>query len=169
MTSADSDDPWPLTPGQRRLAGAALGLSAVLVLGFALWFVLEDGGGALVLLLLFAVVTLPVVGAALLAAEPAVGLLRGRPSPPRTPVCAGLLAVGHVGVALIALRPGVDRAVSTGDLTAGGVGAAGLAAALVALALTLPGRPSPVRVLLALSVGVLVLSLVALRAVAQTA
>lgn len=163
-----SPAPGTLTRGQRRVAGAALALSALLVLGYAASFVVEDRAGALVLLLLLAVVTLPVLGAALLSGGPALDLLRGRPAPRRTPVCAGLLALGHVGVALLGLRPGVDRELSTADLAVGAVGAVGLVAALVALALTLPGRAGAVRVLLALSAGVLVLSLVALRALAQT-
>jgi len=168
MTGADPDAPEPLRPAQRRSAGIALALAALLVLGFATAFVLDDGTGALVLLLLFAVVTLPVLGAALLSAAPALALLRGSRPPLRTPVLAGLLAVGHVGVGLVALRPGVDRALSSGDLLGGAVGAAGLLAALLALGLTLPGRPVAPRVLLAVSGGVLVYALVVLRAVAQT-
>lgn len=162
------DDAAPLPPSAARAAGLALALAAALVLAVAVAFVAEDRSGALVLLLLFAVVTLPVLGAALLSVEPALALLRGRPAPPRTPVLAGLLAVGHVGVALVALRPGVDQELSTADLVGAGVAAAGLAAALLVLGLTLPGRRSAAKVLLALSGGVLVFGLVVLRAVAQT-
>lgn len=161
-------EPAALTAGQRRVAGAALALSALLVLGYAVSFLIDDRAGALVLLILLAFVTLPVLGAALLSGGPAVALLRGQAAPPRTPVCAGLLAVGNVGVSVIGLRPGVDRELSTGDLVVGGVGAVGAVTALVVLGLTLPGRASAARVLLALSAGVLVLALVALRAVAQT-
>lgn len=161
-------EPAVLTAGQRRVAGGALGLSALLLLGYATSFLVEDRAGALVLLILLAFVTLPVLGAALLSGGPALALLRGGPPAPRTPVCAGLLAAGHVGVAMIGLRPGVDRELSTDDLVVGGVGAVGAVAALVALGLTLPGRASAARVLLVLSAGVLVLALVALRAVAQT-
>jgi hypothetical protein len=165
VTSPD-DDLRP--PPAGRLAGALLVLSALLVLGFALAFLLDDGAGALVLVLLLAVVTLPVLGAALLSFRPGWELLQGGPAPARTAACAALLAVGHVGVALVALRPGQDRELSNADLIGGGVGALGLGSALVTLALVLPGRTAPLRVLLALSVGVLVLALVALRAVAQT-
>lgn len=165
MSSAD-DELRP--PPAGRLAGALLVLSALLVLGFAAAFLLDDGDGALVLVLLLAVVTLPVLGAALLSFGPGWDLLRGRPAPARTATCAGLLAIGHVGVALVALRPGQDRELSTVDLVGGGAGAVGLGAALVPLALVLPWRTAPLRVVTALGVGVLVLALVALRAVAQT-
>lgn len=167
--SGQDDGDAPLPPLLGRAAGAGLALSGLLLLGYAAAFLLEDRGGALVLLLLYAVVTLPVLGAALLSGEPALALLRGRRHPPRTPVLAGLLTVGHVGVALVALRPGLDRALSAGDLVGGAVGGIGAIAALVALGLTLPGRVSAARVLLAVSAGMLLLSLVALRAVSQTA
>lgn len=161
-------EPPQLGTGQSRVAGASLALAAVLVLAYAASFLVDDRDGALVLLLLFAVVTLPVLGAAVLSAGPVLALLRGGPVPRRTAVCAGLLAVGHVGVALVALRPGIDRALSTGDQLFGALGGVGLLAALVALALTLPGRPTATRVLLAVSGGVLVLALVVLQAVART-
>lgn len=172
MTPHDDrgDDGRPmLTSGLGRLAGSTLALAAVLVVAVTVVFVVEDRVSVLVLLVLLAAVTLPVLGAALLSAGPALALLTGRRPPPRTPVLAALLAVGHVGVTLVALRPGVDDALSTTDLAGAGVGAVGLIAALVALALTLPGRPAAARVLLAVSGGVLVLALAALQAVLQTA
>jgi len=163
VTDPDLDDPG-LAPRTRRLAGGLLALAALLVLGYAVAFVVEDVRGSLVLLLLFAVVTLPVLGAGLLSAEPALALLRGQPGPPRTPVLAGLLAVGGAGIAFVALRPGLDDALSAGDLAAGAAGGVAALAALVVLALVLPGRATPARVMAAVSGGMLVLSLVALRA-----
>lgn len=164
------DDPPPLPQPLARAAAAALALAAVLLLGWALAFLLEDGAGALVLLVLFAVVSLPALVGALLSAGPVLALLRGESTPSRTPACAGLVALGHAGVALVSLRPGVDRSLSGGDLVGGAVGALGLLASLAVLGLSLPGESGrrPVRVLLALSAGVLVLALVALRAVSQT-
>jgi hypothetical protein len=150
-----------------RVAGGALLLASLLVLGYAASFVADDLTGALVLLLLYAVATVPVLGAALLSFEPAAAMLRGRRPEPRTPVLAGLLAAGGVGVAAVALRPGLDRALSSGDLAGGAVGGVAAMAALVALGLTLPGRPTAARVLLAVSGGAVLLALVALVAVTR--
>lgn len=164
------DDGLGAPPVLGRSAGAGLGLSALLLLGAAAALVLDDGRAALVLLVLLAVVTVPVLAAALLSLRPALVLLRGGPAPVRTPACAALLALGHVGIAVLALRPGLDAAFSTGELLSAGVAALGLGAALLALSVSVPGSGTVLRLrlLLALSGGVLVLALVALRAVAQT-
>lgn len=155
-------------PPAARLAGLALGLSALLVLAFAVAFLADDDDGALVLLLLLGMVTVPVLGAALLSFGPSLELLRGRRPLPRTPFCAGLLAGGHVGIAALALRPGADDELATEDLVGAGVGGAGLLLALLALVVTLPRRGVG-RGLLVLLVGAAAFGAVVLRAVSQTA
>lgn len=151
-----------------RAAGAALALSALLILAAFAALLVDDRDGALALVLLLAVVTVPVLGAALLSGGAAVALLRGGRPLPRTAACAGLLAVGHLGVAAIALQPDEQGVISDAKQVAAGVGAVGLACAVLTLAAVLPGRSFGLRLVIGLSVGVLLLGLVVLRGVAAT-
>ena len=153
----------------RRSAGAALLLSALLVVGSFAALVADDSSGAVALLLLLAVVTVPVLVAAAVVVRPAVGMLRGAAPTSSVPVCAGLLAAGALGVVALSLQVGADRALDDGDLVGAGVGAVAALAALYALGVALPGRNVALRVLTALSGGLLLLGLVVARAVGDTA
>jgi hypothetical protein len=152
----------------RRLTGAALLLAAVLVVGSFVAVVRDDSGGAVALLILLAVVTVPVLVAAAVSVRPAVDALRGREVAPSVVPCAALLALGALGVVALSLQVGRDRELEDGDLVGAGVGGLALVAALLALGAALPGRHRALHVLAAVTGGVLLLGLVALRAVAQT-
>ena len=152
----------------RRATGAALLLAAVLVVGSFVALVRDDSGGAAALLILLAVVTVPVLIAAAVSVRPALTALRGRELSPSVLPCAALLGLGALGVVALALQVGEDEELDDGDLLGAGVGAVALVAALLALAVALPGRHKALHVLTALAGGVLLLGLVALRAVAQT-
>lgn len=162
-----SPSPSPST-GLLRAAGVALAVAALLILGAFAALLLDDREGAVALVLLLAVVTVPVLGAALLSGRAVVVLLRGGPPLPRTVVCAGLLGIGHVGVAAIALQPDEQGVISDAKQLAAGVGAVGLCCAVLALAAVLPGRSFGLRLVVGLSAAVLLLGLVVLRAVAAT-
>jgi hypothetical protein len=151
---------------QRRLAGGGLAVAAALVVGAFAALALDDRGGAFSLLLLLGVITVPVLGAALLSLAPAVALLVGGPAPPRTVACAGLLAVGHLGVVAVALQPDVQPRISGGEQLGAAVGGVGLGCAVVVLAVLLPGRSFGLRLVTGLSAAVLALALLVLRGVA---
>jgi hypothetical protein len=155
-------------PPFARGAGAALLVACLLLLGFFVALLAEDRSAVTALLLVFALVTVPALGSALLGLRAGLGLLRRQPPEAGAPVYAGLLAVGHVGVMVLSLQPGLDRRLDGGDIAGGGAGAAGLVAALVALALLLPWRTPAVRCTAAAATCVLVLALVSVRALAGT-
>lgn len=152
-----------------RSAGAALLLSALLVVGSFVALLRDDSSGAVALLILLAVVTVPVLVAAAVVVRPAVAMLRGGAPTSAVPVCAGLLAAGALGVVALSLQVGTDRALDDGDLAGAGVGAVAALAALHGLGVALPGRNVALRVLTALSGGLLLLGLVVAQAVADTA
>jgi hypothetical protein len=158
-------DPTPVRHG--RVAGVALVLSCLLALGFLAALLIEDRAAVTTLLIVFALVTVPALISAVLGLRAGAELLRGRPAESATPVYAGLLALGHAGIVLLSLRPGLDRRLDDGDLAGGAAGGAGLLLSLIALAVVLPGRTLAIRLVLALGVGVLVLALLVLRAVSQ--
>jgi hypothetical protein len=158
-------DPLPVSHG--RLAGAALLLSCLLLLGFAAALVVEDRSAVTTLLLVFAIVSVPALLSAVFGLRAGFGLLRGQPPEKSAAGFAGLLAVGHLGIVALSLRPGLDRRLDDGDLAGGTVGAVGMLTALVALAVVVPWRTVGVRLAAALGGGVLLLALVVLRAVSQ--
>ena len=152
-----------------RTAGAALLLSALLVVGSFVALLRDDRGGAVALLLLLGVVTVPVLVAAAVSVRPSVAMLRGQPPSSSVAPCAGLLALGALGVVALSLQVGTDRELDRDDLVGAGVGSVAMVLALYALGVGLPGRHLALRVLTALSGGVLLLGLVVARAVADTA
>jgi hypothetical protein len=160
-------DPSPVRFG--RVAGAALLVACLLLLAFAVALVVEDRSAVTTLLLVFAVVSVPALLSAVLGLPDAVGLLRGGAPARAVPFYSGALALGHVGVVALSLRPGLDRQLDDGDLAGGAVGGVGAVAALLALGLVLPGRSLGVRLVATVGSGVLVLALLVLRAVRLTA
>jgi hypothetical protein len=158
-------DPTPVPHG--RAAGVALLLSCLLLLAFAVALLVEDRAAVVTLLIVFAIVSVPALLSAVLGLRAALGLLRDGTPERATPGYAALLAVGHLGVVALSLRPGLDRRLDVGDLAGGAAGAVGALAALVALAVVLPGRTFAVRLVAALGAGVLALALLGLRAAAQ--
>ena len=149
-----------------RLAGGALLLSCLLLLAAFGALVVEDRSTVTTLLIVFAVVTVPALLSSLFAVHPAVGLLRGQEERSAAGF-AVVLAAGHLGLVVLSLRAGVDRRFDDGDLVGAAAGAAGLLAALLTVAVVLPVRTLGVRLVAALGVGVLLLGLVALRALGQ--
>ena len=159
----------PQAPGPRavRVAGGALLLACLLLLGFTAALVVEDRSAVTTLLIVFAVVSVPALLAAVFGLGTGARLLRSG-EPERSVVgFAAVLALGHLGVVALSLRPGLDRALDGGDLAGAVTGAVGAAAALVAVGITAPWRTTSVRLVAALGAGVLVLALLVLRAVAQ--
>jgi hypothetical protein len=154
-------DPTPVRLG--RFAGVALLLSSLLALAFFVAVVVEDRSAATTLLLVFALVTVPTLFCALLGLGAGVGLLRRGAAERSAAGCAAVLAVGHLGVTALSLRPGLDRELDDGDLLGGAAGAVGLMAALFALAVLLPARTLAVRLVAALAAGVLALALLSVR------
>lgn len=150
-----------------RSAGAALLLAGVLLLGFAAALLRTDRGAVVTLLVVFAVVSVPALISAVLGLGAGVRALRGGAPERATPWYGGLLALGHLGIVALSLRPGLDRELDGGDLLGAGVGAVGAVAGLTALAISLPGRTLAVRLVAALGVGVLLLALLVLRVVAE--
>ena len=150
-----------------RLAGAALLLACLLMLGVAAVLVVTDRDTVTTLLIIFALVSVPALLSAVLGLGPAVRALRSGELERSTAGFGALLALGHLGVVALSLRPGLDRDLDGGDLTGATVGAVGAVAALTALAVALPGRTLAVRLVAALGGGVLLLALLVLRAVAE--
>lgn len=160
-------DPRPVAFG--RCAGAALVLACLLLLGYAAALLAEDRSAVTTLLLVFALVSVPAVVSAVLGLGPALRLLRQGAAETSTPGFAGALALGHLGIVALSLQPGLDRRLDDGDLAGAAVGATGMLAGLLVLALTAPVRRSAgVRVVGALAAGVLALALLVLRAVVRT-
>ncbi|HWG93644.1 MAG TPA: hypothetical protein VNU66_05410 [Mycobacteriales bacterium] len=154
-----------------RAAGAALLASAVLALAFFAALVANDRGAVTGLLILFALVTVPALLSAVLGVPAAVRMLLGRGAERAAVTYSGLLALGHAGVVLLSLRPGLDRRLDDGDLLGAAAGGAGLLSGLLAGALLLPlaadraaRTPVRLRAVAALSAGAVVLALLGLRA-----
>jgi hypothetical protein len=150
-----------------RAAGGALLVACLLLLGFAAVLLVEDRDTVTTLLVLFAVVSVPALVSAVFGLGAGARALRAAELDRSTAAFAGLLALGHVGIVALSLRPGLDRALGGGDLLGATVGATGAMAALTALAVALPGRTLAVRLVAALGAGVLVLALLVLRVVAE--
>ncbi|MFP5218306.1 MAG: hypothetical protein ACLGIG_01020 [Actinomycetes bacterium] len=156
--------------GLGRVAGATLVLACLLMLGAFGVLVVEDRATLTTLLIVFAVVTVPALLASLLALRPAIGLLRAADDGRDGRSAAGfavVLAVGHLGLVVLSLRAGLDRRFDDGDLVGAATGATGMLAALFTAAVVLPVRTLPVRMVAALGIGVLLLALVAVRALGQ--
>jgi hypothetical protein len=156
-----------------RAAGGALLASALLALGFFGALLATDRGTVTGLLILFALVTVPALLSALLGVPAAVRMLLGRGAERAAVGYSALLAVGHAGVVLLSLRPGLDRELDGGDLLGAAAGGTGLLTGLLAAALLLPlateradGTPVRLRAVAALSAGAVVLALLGLRAAA---
>lgn len=150
-----------------RAAGGALLLACALLLGFAVALAVEDRSAVVTVLVVFALVSVPALLAAVLAVPAAVRVLRTGELERSVVGSAALLALGHLGVVALSLRPGLDRALDGGDLGGAAAGAAGALAALLALAVAAPWRTLGVRLVAAVGAGVLALGLLVLRAVAQ--
>jgi len=159
-------DALPVPHG--RAAGVALLVSCLLLLGFAAALLVEDRRAVTTLLIVFAIVSVPALLSAVLGLRAGALLVKSGTAERAADAFAGMLAVGHLGVVALSLRPGLDRTLDRGDLAGAAVGAAGLLSALAALAVLLDGRSLAVRLVAAVAVGVLALALLALRAVAQT-
>lgn len=149
----------------RRVAGTALVLACLLLLGFAVALAVDDRSAVTTLLIVFAIVTVPALLSALLGLGAGVRLVRGDDPQPATAWFAGLLALGHLGVVALSLRPGLDRRLDDGDLLGAAVGAAGVLTAAVALAVALPWRTAGVRLVTVGGAAALLLALLVLRAV----
>lgn len=157
-----------LRPSTARAAGAALLVACLLLLGYAAVLVAADRATLTTLLVVFALVSVPALVSALLGLRAASGLLRRARAERGAPVYAALLALGHAGVTALSLDPGLDRSLDRGDVAGAGAGAAGLVGSLAALALLSRGRTPAVRLTTAAAAAVLVLALLAVRAVAGT-
>jgi hypothetical protein len=151
-----------------RAAGVPLVLSSLLLLGFFASLLAQDRSTVTTLLIVFALVTIPALVGALLGVRAGVGLLRGTPPEKGAPVYGALVAVGSAGVVALSLQPGLDRRLDTGDLVGGGVGAAGLVLSLLAVALLAHWRTLALRLVAASATAVLVLAVLAVRAVSGT-
>jgi hypothetical protein len=158
-------------PLPERAAGAALLASALLLLGVFAALVVDDRGTVTGLLILFALVTVPALLSAVLGVPAALRMLAGRGAERAAVSYSGLLALGHGGVVLLSLQPGLDRRLDGGDLLGAAAGGTGLLTGLLAAALLLPlvlgraeGTPVRLRALAALSAGALVLAVLGLRA-----
>lgn len=147
-----------------RAGAVALIAACLLLLGFAAALVVEDRDAVATLLLVFALVSVPALLSAVAGLPSAVRSLRDGRLERATAGYAALLALGHTGVVALSLRPGLDGELDGGDLAGAGV-SAGLAAALVALAVGSSARTLEVRLVALLGAGVLVVALLALRAV----
>ncbi|HWH30765.1 MAG TPA: hypothetical protein VNU26_17725 [Mycobacteriales bacterium] len=153
-----------------RAAGAALLVACLLLLAAFGALLVEDRSAVTTLLIVFAVVTVPALLSSLLALRPAVGLLRGTDAGRDERSAGGfalVLAIGHLGLVVLSLRAGLDRRFDGGDLAGAAAGATGMLAALLAAAVVLPGRTLGVRLVAGLGAGVLLLALVAVRALGQ--
>ena len=149
-----------------RLSGGTLLLACLLMLGAFVALVVEDRSAVTTLLIVFAVITVPALLSSLFAVRPAVGLLRGQEEKSAGGF-ALVLAAGHLGLVVLSLRAGLDRRFDDGDLVGAATGATGMVAALLTAAVVLPVRTLPVRLVAALGTGVLLLALVAVRALGQ--
>jgi hypothetical protein len=150
-------------PRSGRAAGALLLLSALALLGFTVALLREDRAAVTTVLLVFSLVSVPALLAAAFGLPAGVELLRRGGTDRAAALHCALLALGHVGVVALSLRPGLDRELDDGDLAGAAAGAAGLLAAAVGLALLARGRPLAVRLTAALGGTVLVLALLSLR------
>lgn len=154
--------------GLGRVAGAALVLACVLLLAAFGALLVEDRKTVTTLLVVFALITVPALLSSLLALPAAVGLLRGREERSAGGF-AVVLAIGHLGLVVLSLRAGLDRRFDGGDLAGAAAGATGMLAALLTAAIVLPVRTLAVRLVAALGTGVLLLAIVAVRALGQIA
>jgi hypothetical protein len=161
----DDDDP-PVRLA--RATGAALAVSSLLLLGFFGSLVVHDRSTVVTLLIVFALVTVPALAGALLGVRAGAELLRGTPPEKGAAVYGALVALGSAGVVALSLQPGLDRRLHTGDLVGGGVGAAALVLSLLAVALLARWRTLAVRLVAASATAVLVLAVLAVRAVSGT-
>jgi hypothetical protein len=156
----------PTVPGGRA-AGAALLLASLLLLSLFAVVLVVDRGVLPGLLILFGVVSVPALIAALVGVGVGATAARTGALPRTAAFCGAALALGFLGVVALSLRPGVDGRLDGGDLAGAAVGAAGALASLGVLAVALPWRTLPVRLVAALGAGVLALALLVLRAVSQ--
>lgn len=165
MPAARQDDLQPLAA---RLAGTLLLIGCVLLLGRFGVLVAQDRSAVTALLVVFALVTVPALGSAALGLRAGVALLLHAQAERGAAVYSALVTLGQAGAVLLSLEPGADRRLSSGDLAGAGTGAVGLVCSLAALALLARGRSVGVRLTAAAAAAVLVLGLLAVRAVTAT-
>jgi hypothetical protein len=158
-----ADPPVPLA----RAGGVALLLSSLLLLGALAVLVVTDRGVLPAVLILGGIVSVPAIIAALVGVGVGAGMARTGEGARGAAFCGVALAAGHLGLAALSLRPGLDGRLDGGDLTGGAVGTVGMLAALVALAVALPWRTPQVRLVATLGVGVLALALLGARVLTQ--